>query len=184
MDKLRDNAMDMNKVFAVVVGSVLWACSGGPAPASERTFEAQEEIMRTKLEYAAIYNQLNTKPQYDIVCPKSSRWRLCMPRYLDAARRKASKRIGTCAVFWDFATPGMALPCQNSRDFFQDSAFLATASAMEPGFRENVLQIVQQSPQLQSLRLKLEAMESRRQEFSQGMVGFRTFMPSDIFARF
>jgi hypothetical protein len=154
--------MDVKEVFAVVVGSVLWASSGGPAPASERTYEAQKEITQIKLEYAAIYNSLNTNPQYDIVCPESSRWRLCMPRYLDAARRKALKRIGSCAVFWDFATPGMAVPGQKNCDFFQDSEFVATANALEPGFRENAQQIVQQSPQLQALRLKLEAMESRR----------------------
>jgi hypothetical protein len=39
---------------------------------------------------------------------------------------------------------------------------VAAARALEPGFRENAQQIVQQSPQLQALRLKLEAMESRR----------------------
>jgi hypothetical protein len=161
-DKLRDKTMDMKKVFAFVVGSILWVSSGGPSPASERTYGTQKEIAQIKLEYAAIYNQLNKNPQYDIVCPKSGTARLCMPRYLDAARRKALKKVGSCPVLWDSATPGMALPCPTASDFFQDREFVAAARALEPGFHENAQQIVQQSPRLQALRLKLEAMESRR----------------------
>ena len=154
--------MDMKKAFAFVVGSVLWISSGGPSPASERAYEAQKEIAQIKLEYAAIYNQLNKNPQFDIVCPKSGWGRLCMPRYLDAARRAALKRAGSCAVLWDSATPGMGLLCPPTSEFFQDSEFVAAARALEPGFRENAQQIVQQSPRLQALRLRLEAMESRR----------------------
>ena len=152
---------------------VLLLAAGGGAVAAEKPGALRTQIVKAEDAYFALYNQLNTDHQYDVVCRKEKATgtnfltRVCKPRYMEKANQAAAAetlRVATLAG----ETTGMA----NSRGP-NVGATVATASSGELGdkqeaLRKNMLEVLQKSPELQALGKKRDELQVRLEAATKG----------------
>jgi hypothetical protein len=126
----------------------------GAAFAADKPSDLRKQIAKVEAEYFALYNELNTDRQYDMLCKMDRATgtnfakRVCQPRYVEAAQRAhASERMQVAAR----GGPGI--------DATNPSA--APSSPQDDAFRENMRDILQKSPKLQALGEKRDALQAR-----------------------
>jgi hypothetical protein len=148
--------MKTSKSRAGWMAMLLLVPLSGVAFSAETAADLRRQIAKTDEEFFALYNKLNTDPQYEMVCKmeradgSTFATRVCQPRYVEAAQQaNASQRLqaATHAGRVDAANPNAALP------FGQDDAY-----------RQNVLDVLQKSPRLRALGEKRDALQARLDE--------------------
>jgi hypothetical protein len=152
--------MTPKKMLAVFMSTLLLAGLGQAALASENSTNLPKQIAKTKKEYFALYNQLNTNPQFEMVCRRVFGELTCKPRYFMEARQKAKK---VCSAGGVYPEPGVGYIYISSESCRIDrNKVLSSAAEQEVEFQRNVVQVFQRSPELQSLGLKLEELQGRQ----------------------
>jgi hypothetical protein len=132
----------------------------GTAFSGESPPELHQQIAKTEQEFFALYNKLNTDPQYEMICKmdretgSSFANRVCQPRFFLAAqqatasnRMQAAAHGGLGAEATNVGTP--------QPSFWQDD-----------GFRKHMLEVLQQSPKLKALGEKRDALQIRLDELT------------------
>ena len=146
--------------------AALWVIMGGMAAAADNPRDLQAEMVKIENEYFALYNQLNTDHQYDMVCQKvratGSRFdtRVCQPRYvLTAKENAASERVHSAIAAGEASGPANA----RGPDVGNEVAGGAHAVQLskEDAFRKNMLDVLQNSPELQALGKKRDELQAR-----------------------
>jgi hypothetical protein len=138
------------------------------AVSAEKPSAIRGEITKTEDAYFALYNRLNTVRQFDMICRKdratgsSFLVRICQPRYVLAMQEaNASQRMQ--AAVQSGASSGPA----NSRgpDVGNSvAAGVSAASVQQDAFNKNMLEVLQNSPELQALGQKRDELQARLQE--------------------
>lgn len=162
-----------------IFSAVLLAGSGA-ALSAERPSAILKEMTKAEDAYFALYNSLNTDHQYDIVCRKDRATgttlvtRVCQPRYLLRAKEAAaSERIRGAISSSD--NSGAA----NSRGPNVGNA-VADGGATSPsaeqamkqeGFRRNMMEVLEKSPELQALGKQRDELQARYEAATQGARG-------------
>ena len=139
--------------------------------AAERVGVLRKEIARAENAFYALYNQLNTDRQYDVICandrPTGSKFevRVCQPRYLEHAKQvAASERMAAATRAGD--SSGAA----NSRgpDVGNAASPVAETGDRQQAFRRNMLEVLQKSPELQELGRKRDELQARYEAATKG----------------
>jgi hypothetical protein len=160
----------MNRNFRIAaqpaLGSLLLLAMCTSAVAGDSPARLRSEISTAEKQYIEQYNKLNTDPQFEILCindkPTGSNFatRVCRARYLmDAMRASGSEQLQNAVTSGGTSssasaagpaignTPaGNGLPVQPEKD---------------EAFRQNVLEIQRNSPQLRALVAKREELQKR-----------------------
>jgi hypothetical protein len=153
--------------------AALLLITGGIAAAADNPRDLQAEMVKVENEYFALYNQLNTDNQYDMVCGKvrptgsSFDTRVCQPRYLLTAKENAaSERVHSAIAAGDSSGPA------NTRGPDVGNAVAGGAAAVqlskEQAFRDNMLSVLQKSPELQALGKKRDELQLRYDAATKG----------------
>ena len=153
--------------------TALLLIASGFAVAADNPRDLQDEMVRVENEYVALYNKLNTDDQFDIVCRKEratgSRFetRVCKPQYqLTAQENVASERVHSAIASSESSGPansggpdvGNAVP----------GGAPGTRVTKDQAFRENMLSVLQHSPELQALGKKRDDLQARYETVTKG----------------
>ncbi|MEJ0040453.1 MAG: hypothetical protein WDO68_31265 [Gammaproteobacteria bacterium] len=149
--------MKTKKSRAGWIATLLLVPLSGVTFSAEKPYDLRQQIAKVEAEYFALYNKLNTDRQYDMLCKMDRATgttlakRVCQPRYVETAQRaNASERVQTAT----HAGPGV--------DATNPSA--AASSSRDDAFRKNMLEVLRQSPELQALGEKRDALQARLDE--------------------
>jgi hypothetical protein len=151
--------MKTKKSPARWIAMLLLVCLSGAAFSAENPSDLRRQIAKTEQEFFALYNKVNTDPQYAMVCKMERAagttfaTRVCQPQYVEAAQQaNASQRMqaATHAGRVEAANPSAAAP------FWQ----------ADEAFRKNMLDVLQKSPRLQALGEKRDALQARLDELT------------------
>jgi hypothetical protein len=118
----------------------------------EKLPQVQQRIFDVEDHFNALYNQLNTRHEFDVQCVSEAptmsniRRRLCKATYVARAEREES-----IAFLEGHAAPPAELVAQLHRD----------------EYRKNMLEVVRKSPQLQRLLLERAALAARYRQVTQ-----------------
>ena len=147
--------MKMKKNHAMGLVMLLLVPLGSAAFSGESASDLRREAAKTEQEFFALYNKLNTDPQYEMICKmdretgSSFANRVCQPRFflvaqqaMAANRMQAAAHGGLGAEATNVGTPPPS--------FWQDD-----------GFRKHMLEVLQQSPRLKALGEKRDALQIR-----------------------
>jgi hypothetical protein len=156
--------------------AALLLTAGGFATAADNPRDLQAEMVKVENEYFALYNQLNTDHQYDMVCGKvratGSRFdtRVCQPRYVLTAKENAASERVHSAV-----SGGQSAGSANSQGPDVGRAVAGGATEVqlskEQAFRNNMLEVLQKSPELQALGMKRDELQQRAEAATKGSGG-------------
>jgi hypothetical protein len=146
------------------------------AASTDNPRQLQDEMVKVENEFFALYNQLNTDHQFDMVCRNErqtgSRFdaRVCQPRYLLTAKENAaSERVHSAIAAGESSAPA------NSRGPDVGAAVAGgTATAhvsKDEAFRQNLLDVLQKSPELQGLGKKRDELQTRYEAATKGTGG-------------
>ena len=147
------------KLLAVFMSTLLLAGLGHAALASENSTNLPKQIAKTKKQYFALYNQLNTNPQFEMVCRRVFGELVCRPRYLLETRQKADK---ACSAGGVYPPEGGYIYISSESCSTARNKVFSSAAEQEAAFQRNVVQVFHRSPELQSLGLKLEELQGRQ----------------------
>ena len=148
-----------------IATSLLLAAVATTALAAEKAADIRKEMAKTEEAYFALYNKLNSDRQYDIVCRREAETgstflkRVCKPRYLERVEQAAASERMQSAI------QASASAAANSRgpDIGTASAG-GTSSAngtLDEGFRRNMLEVLEKSPELRALGSKRDELQAR-----------------------
>ncbi|MEO8308469.1 MAG: hypothetical protein ABI616_10585 [Pseudomonadota bacterium] len=163
----------MRPLLMLPLLAALLPLSGRFAAAADNPRDLQAEMVKVESEYFALYNQLNTEHQYDMVCqktrPTGSRFdtRVCQPRYLLTAKEDAASQRMQSAV-----SGGQSAGSANNSGADVGHAVAGTAPVVqlskEQAFRTNMLSVLNSSPELQALGDKRDALQARYEAATKG----------------
>lgn len=150
-----------------LAAGLLLAC--GAFAAEDSPARLRSEMAKAEQQYIELYNKLNTVREFDIRCvtdrPTGSALtnRVCRPEYLlRAQQRSASERLQSAAA------SGESTGAANARGPNVGAATSGGDTAIDSGkneaFKQNVLQVQQNSPELQALGKKRDELQARLQE--------------------
>ena len=157
--------------FASVI-TIAAACS--PAFAADSPGKLRAEMARAERDYVDLYNKVNTNPEFAIVCrmdtPTGTTFavRVCQPKYLITANaRSASERVQT-AVAAGNSTGGANANGPNVGTGFGGAGGVSVADDKDEAFKQNMLDLLQKSPELQALGKKRDDLQARLNEATKG----------------
>jgi len=151
-------------ILASVQGGALDADSPG---------KLRAEMAKAEKQYIALYNKVNTIPEFAIVCrmdtPTGTTFavRVCQPKYLVAARaRSASERMQSAVA------AGSATGSANANGPNVGAGFGGggpdPAENRDEAFKQNMLELLQKNPELQALGEKRDELQARYDEATRG----------------
>lgn len=143
---------------------------GASALAAESPSKLRSEMAKAEKQYIELYNKVNSNPEFAIVCrmdkPTGTRFaaRLCQPKYLIAENaRSASESIQSALAVGNSTGPA------NSNGSIVGAGLAAGAADGAAGnkdeaFKQNMLELLRKSPELQALGKKRDELQTRYDE--------------------
>jgi len=167
-----EKAMKISSGLAFV-STLALCCASGVSVAADSPGKLRGEMARAEKEYIELYNKVNTNPEFAIVCrmdkPTGTTFavRVCQPKYLITANaRSASDRMQS-AVAAGNSTGGANSGGPNVGAGFGGGAAVPGADKDE-AFKQNMLDLLQKSPELQALGKKRDDLQARFNEATRG----------------
>ena len=166
MQRTNSSAMQILQRLILIV-----ACRS--AFAADSPGKLRTEMTKAEKAYIDLYNKVNTDPQFAIICrmdtPTGSNFavRVCQPRYLlHAAEKSATERMQSAVAAGDATGPANA----NGPNVGAASGGGAAAVSQDKdeAFRQNMLGLLQKSPELQALAKKRDELQARYAEATKG----------------
>lgn len=148
----------------------------GNALAADSPGKLRAEMARAERDYIELYNKVNANPEFAIVCrmdtPTGTSFavRVCQPKYLVTANaRSASERMQS-AVAAGNSTGGANANGPNIGAGFAGTGAggAIVAADKEDAFKQNLLDVLQKSPELQALGKKRDDLQARFNEATKG----------------
>lgn len=163
--------METKRKVATGISMIALLALGSAARSAEKPGDVRKQITKAEEEYFALYNKLNTDRQYDMVCRKDVATgttfakRVCQPRYVELEQQaNATQRIQSAIQ------AGASASAANTRgaDIGAGGAGgpVTTTGASAEGFRRNMLEVLQKSPELQALGRKRDELQARLDELT------------------
>jgi hypothetical protein len=152
-------AMKTKKSPAAWAAMLLLVSLSGAAFCAENPASLRQQIAKTEQEFFALYNTLNTDPQYEMVCKMERETgspfakRVCQPRFFQATQQATAANRMQAAVHGGLGAEASTLGSAPS--FWQDD-----------GFRRHMLEVLQKSPKLKALGEKRDALQIRLDELT------------------
>jgi len=146
-------------------------CLSGAAGSAEKPSDVRKQITKTEEQYFALYNKLNTVRQYDMVCrmdtPTGTTFakRVCQPRYVQAAQQASATQRVQSAIEAG-ATAGAGNTRGPDVGAGAAGAVGVNTAGSDEGFRKNMLEVLQASPELQALGKKRDELQARLEELT------------------
>jgi hypothetical protein len=146
--------------------AALLLIAGGIAAAADNPRDLQAGMVKVENDFFALYNQLNTDHQYDMVCRNETRTgttfqtRVCQPRYLLTAKEdSATARMQTAVS----AEQSVGTANTRGPDVGNPVAGGAQVTQLnkEEAFRKNMLDVLQKSPELRALGKERDELQAR-----------------------
>jgi hypothetical protein len=164
------------RLLATVSAFALQAACAG-ALAADSPGKLRTEMARAEQAFFELYNKLNTNPEFAIVCrmdtPTGTTFavRVCQPKYLITANaRSASERMQS-AITAGNATGAANANGPNVGAGSAPGGGDTAAADKERAFKQNVLDLMQRSPELQALGKKRDELQVRYNEAAKGKDG-------------
>jgi hypothetical protein len=157
--------------MTTVLGLLLGAC--GSAMAAENPNKLRSEMAKAEQDYIALYNKLNTDREFDIVCvtdrPTGSSIpvQTCQARYLLHAKAAAATERMQSAVAAGQSTGPANATGANVGATAGGGAMAGRQDKLQ-AFRQNMLDILQKSPELQALGKQRDELQKRYNEAMKG----------------
>jgi hypothetical protein len=157
-------------VDVVRVCAVLLLPMGANALAADSPGKLRSEMAKAERQYIELYNKVNSNPEFAIVCrmdtPTGTSFavRVCQPKYLMAANARAASERMQSAVSAGNATGAANSNGPNVGAGFAGSAADATAEDKDAAFKQNMLDLLQKSPELQAMGKKRDDLQARFDE--------------------
>lgn len=144
---------------------VLLLAAGAAAFAAEKASDIRKEMTKVEEQYFALYNKLNADRQFDMVCRREAETgstflkRVCKPRYLERAQQTAAAERMQSAI----QASASASATTRGADVGASTAagVGGTTGGLEEGFRKNMLEVLEKSPELQALGKKRDELQAR-----------------------
>jgi hypothetical protein len=167
--------MNSSRGMAIVtlLGLLTMACD---AMAAESPGKLRAEMTKTERAYIDLYNKVNTTPEFAIACrmetPTGSNFavRVCQPKYIVTANARTAGERMPSAV-----TAGVNTGAANSKGPNVGAGFGAGGgtvdAAKEEAFKQNMLDVLQRSPELQALGSKRDDLQTRYDEATKSKRG-------------
>jgi hypothetical protein len=165
----------MKRFHELAVASVLAlgaACS--QAIAADSPGKLRAEMAKTEREYIDLYNKMNSNPEFAIVCrmdtPTGTSFavRVCQPKYLIAANARSASEQMQSAVAAGNSTGGANANGPNVGTGFGAASARSAGMDKEEAFKQNLLDLLQKSPELQALGKKRDDLQARFNEATKG----------------
>ena len=163
----------MNGSRGMAIGSafsLLVVC--GSAFAADSPGKLRAEMTRAEKEFIDLYNKVNTNPEFAIACrmetPTGTNFavRVCQPKYLVTANaRTAGERMQSAIA------AGVSTGAANSNgpNVGAGAGVGGSINAeKEAAFKQNMLDTLQKSPELQALGKKRDDLQARYDEATKG----------------
>jgi hypothetical protein len=139
------------------------------AAAAESPGKLRAEMTKAERAFIDLYNKVNTNPEFAIACrmetPTGSNFavRICQPKYIVTANaRTAGERMQSAVA------AGVNTGAANSNGPNVGAGFGAGGAgvdeAKEEAFKQNMLDVLQRSPDLQALGRKRDDLQARYEE--------------------
>jgi hypothetical protein len=165
----------MMRSHGLAVASVLTLCAAcSSALAADSPGKLRTEMARAERDYITLYNKVNTNPEFTIVCrmdtPTGTSFavRVCQPKYMVTANaRSASERLQS-AVTASSSTGGANANGPNVGAGFTGAGGVTVAADKDEAFKQNMLELLQKSPELQALGRKRDDLQARFNEATRG----------------
>lgn len=160
----------------VMVSALALQIAGASALAAESPARLRTEMARAEREFFDVYNKANTNPEFAIVCkmetPTGTNFatRVCRPRYLITADAQAASEHLQAAIEAGTATGPANANGPNVGAPVAAGGGNGTADK-DQAFRQNVLEVMQKSPELQALGKKRDDLQTRYDEAMKGKSG-------------
>jgi hypothetical protein len=157
-------------VDVVRVCAVLLFTFGANAFAADSPGKLRSEMAKAERQYIDLYNKLNSNPEFAIVCrmdkPTGTSFavRVCQPRYLMAASARAASERMQSAVSAGNSTGAANSNGPNVGAGFAGGADGSTAEDKDEAFKQNMLDLLQKSPELQAMGKKRDELQARFDE--------------------
>jgi len=139
------------------------------AASAEKASDLRKEIVRTEDAFFALYNKVNTDRQYDMVCRKEAETgstflkRVCKPRYLEEVQSAAALERMQSAISAAASASAATGPVNVGAG---SNSASTVAAGPDDGFRKNMIEVLQKSPELQALGKKRDELQMRLTELS------------------
>jgi len=165
---MKSNVLAIVSAFALQV-----ACAS--AVAAESPGKLRNEMARAEREFVDLYNKTNTNPEFAIVCrmetPTGTNFavRVCQPRYLITANARSASESMHSAV-----GAGTVTGAANANGPNVGAGGAAAGDAVagkDQAFKQNMLDVMQKSPELQALGKKRDDLQARYNEAAKGKSG-------------
>lgn len=165
----------MNSSRAMAIGCAFaLLTSGGTALAADSPGKLRSEMAKAERQYIELYNKLNTNPEFAIVCrmdtPTGTSFavRVCQPKYLMTANARSAGERMQSALAAGNSTGSANSSGPNVGVGFGGSGGESPATGKDEAFRQNMLDLLQKSPELTALGRKRDELQSRYDEATKG----------------
>ncbi len=157
--------MNRSKSMWMAQAACLLIAVSSAAMSAEKASDIRKQMSKLEDEYFALYNKLNTDRQYDMVCRKEAQTgsrflkRVCKPRYLESAQQSAAS--GACSRPSRPALRHPPIRAGPTSARHPHRASGTPVGGLDEGFRKNMLDVLQKSPELQALGKKRDELQER-----------------------
>jgi len=165
--------MKISSGFALVSALAMF-CTSGVGVAADSPGKLRTEMAKVERQYIDLYNKVNTNPEFAIVCrmdkPTGTSFgvRVCQPKYLITANARSAAEQIQFAVSAANATGGANANGPNVGAGFGGAAAANSAVDKDEAFKQNMLDLLQKSPELQALGKKSNELQARLTEATKG----------------
>jgi len=151
---------------AATLAAALLLAAAAPAAIAQKASTLRKEMAKVEKEYFALYNKLNTQRQFDMVCRMEAATgsnfarRVCQPRYLENAKQaNAAERI-------DAANHAGTPPTGGAQVGATMLGATSVVDSQQEAFRQNMLDVLQRSPELRALGQKRDELQHQLEGMS------------------
>jgi hypothetical protein len=165
--------MKISRGLALVPGLALF-CASGVGVAADSPGKLRAEMARAERDYIELYNKVNTNPEFAIICrmdtPTGTTFavRVCQPKYLIVANARSAAERMQSAVSAGNSTGGANSNGPNVGVGFGGGGVAPAAADKDEAFKQNMLDLLQKSPELQALGKKRDDLQARFNEATRG----------------
>lgn len=165
--------MSVSRAMAFLTAPALLAISGA-ALAADSPGRLRAEMARAEKDYIELYNKVNSNPDFAIICrmdtPTGTTFavRVCQPRYLLSANAKSASERMQSAVAAGNSTGAANASGPNVGAGFGGGGGDSVTADKDAAFKQNMLDLLQKSPELQALGRKRDDLQARYDEATRG----------------
>ncbi len=165
--------MESSRRMAIVSALALSAACG-QSLAADSPGKLRAEMARAERDYIGLYNKVNTNPEFAIVCkmdtPTGTSFavRVCQPKYLLTANAQSASERMQSAVAAGNSTGGTNANGPNVGAGLGGAGGAPVAPDKDEAFKQNMLDLLQKSPELKALGKKRDDLQVRYNEATRG----------------